>query len=333
MREHKVALLPDELREPDIAVFARAHVLDAPMCSKRSRARPVIFARRFEDCRAVAEGTRLDARSTCCTKIRRHEIGGAMHSRRPLCHGLALAFVGLLAACSSGTSAGLPSNSVAPSAPPLTANLIGPLQFVGQTAVLQVSQQGYLGPFTITSSNGAVLSVAPKLQASQRGPAATGTQTIISANGQAYVSALAQGSASISVNGYGGITVAPAQLQNLAIGSPTPSPSPSPTASPTPTPGAVVLAPNALAFTAVGASNAQSTTASESNYSGTFTAATAAAGQPNSCSGIATISPASGTTFSVTPVAAGHCTFTVSGGGTQSATLTIDVTTTTVGGS
>ena len=253
--------------------------------------------------------------------------GGAVHSRRPLCNGLAFAFVGLLVACSSGTSAGLPSNSVAPSAPPLAVNLIGPLQFVGQTAVLQVSQQRYLGPFTITSSNGAVLSVAPKLQATQRGPAATGPQTIISANGQAYVSALSQGSASISVNGYGGITVAPAQLQNLVIGSPTPSPSP------IPMPGAVVLAPNALAFTAVGAANAQSTTASESNYSGTFTAATAAAGQPNSCSGIATISPASGTTFSVTPVAAGHCTFTLTGGGTQSATLTIDVTTTNVGGS
>ncbi len=267
-------------------------------------------------------------------EIRLHEIGEAMHSRRPLCHGLALAFVGLLAACSSSTGAG-PGSNVAPSAPPLSVNLLSPLQSVGQTAVLQVSQQGYLGPFTITSSNGAVLSLAQKLQSTQRAPAATGPQTIISPNGQAYVSALAQGSASISVNGYGGITVAPAQLQNVVIGSatPTPSPSPTPAPTPTPTPGAVVLAPNALAFTAVGATNAQSTTASESNYAGTFTAATAAAGQTNSCSGIATISPAIGTIFSVTPVAAGHCTFTLTGGGTQSATLTIDVTTTNVGGS
>ncbi len=184
-----------------------------------------------------------------------------------------------------------------------------------------------------------MLSLAQKLQSTQRAPAATGPQTIISPNGQAYVNALAQGSASISVNGYGGIAVAPTQLQNVVIGSPTPSPSPAPTPTPTPTPtpmptpGAVVLAPNALAFTAVGATNAQRTTASESNYAGTFTAATGAAGQTNSCSGIATISPASGTTFSVTPVAAGHCTFTLTGGGTQSATLTIDVTTTNVGGS
>jgi hypothetical protein len=35
----------------------------------------------------------------------------------------------------------------------------------------------------------------------------------------------------------------------------------------------------------------------------------------------------------VTPVAAGHCAFNIAGGGGQSATLTIDVTTTQFGGS
>uniref|UniRef100_E6Q3D4 Uncharacterized protein n=1 Tax=mine drainage metagenome TaxID=410659 RepID=E6Q3D4_9ZZZZ len=240
----------------------------------------------------------------------------------------AILVLGAFAACSPGTSTGLAS-SVAPTAPPLSVNLVGPLQSVGQTAVLQVSQQGYLGPFTITSSNGAVLSVAPKLQSTRRGPQSAGPQTIISANGQAYVNALAQGSASIGITGYGGMSISPPQLQNIAIGAATPSPSPTPS----PTPGAVVLTPSSLAFTAVGAVNAQSTTASETNYSGAFAASTAAAGQSNSCSGIATISPASGTNFSVTPVAAGHCTFALTGGGTQSATLTIDVTTTNVGGS
>lgn len=253
-----------------------------------------------------------------------------MTCKRPCFFVYAILVLGALAACSPGTSTGLAS-SVAPTAPPLSVNLVGPLQSVGQTAVLQVSQQGYLGPFTITSSNGAVLSVAPKLQSTQRAPEAAGPQTIISANGQAYVNALAQGSASIGITGYGGISVAPAQLQNLVIGAATPSPSPTP--SPVPTPGPVVLTPSNLAFTAVGAANAQSTTASETNYTGAFAASTAAAGQSNSCSGIATISPASGTNFSVTPVAAGHCTFTLTGGGTQSATLTIDVTTTNVGGS
>ncbi|MBV9408962.1 MAG: hypothetical protein JO164_09060, partial [Candidatus Eremiobacteraeota bacterium] len=71
----------------------------------------------------------------------------------------------------------------------------------------------------------------------------------------------------------------------------------------------------------------------QANYGGTFTSSTAASGQPNSCATIATISPATGTTFTVTPVAAGHCTFTIAGGGGNSATLTIDVTTTSVGGS
>jgi hypothetical protein len=79
--------------------------------------------------------------------------------------------------------------------------------------------------------------------------------------------------------------------------------------------------------------NAQTTAASQIGYGGTFTASTAAGGQANSCSGIATISPATGTAFTVTPAAAGHCTFTITGGNAQSATLTVDVTTTSVGGS
>ena len=249
--------------------------------------------------------------------------------KRPLLVCSILVFEALVA-CSSGTSTG-PSGSAVPTAPPLSVNVAGTLQSVGETAVLQVSQQGYLGPFTITSSDGAVLSLTPKLQSTQRAPAASGPQTIISSNGQAYVYAAAQGSASIGITGYGGISISPPPLQNIAIGAATPSPSPTP--SPVPTPGPVVLTPSSLAFTAVGAANVQSTTASETNYSGAFAASTAAAGQSNSCSGIATISPASGTNFSVTPVAAGHCTFALTGGGTQSATLTIDVTTTNVGGS
>uniref|UniRef100_E6PDS8 Uncharacterized protein n=1 Tax=mine drainage metagenome TaxID=410659 RepID=E6PDS8_9ZZZZ len=32
------------------------------------------------------------------------------------------------------------------SAPPLSVNLIGPLQYLGDTALLQVSQPGFLGP-------------------------------------------------------------------------------------------------------------------------------------------------------------------------------------------
>lgn len=78
---------------------------------------------------------------------------------------------------------------------------------------------------------------------------------------------------------------------------------------------------------------AQSTTASQSGYSGSFTASTPAAGQTDSCAGLAQIAPSDGTVFAVTPLAAGHCTFAIQGAADRSATLTVDITTTTVGGS
>jgi hypothetical protein len=90
-----------------------------------------------------------------------------------------------------------------------------------------------------------------------------------------------------------------------------------------------------LSFLGIGSAQNQQFTASEANYGGAFTVTTAAAGQPNSCSGIATVSPASSVNgpFTVTPVGAGQCTFTVTGGNGQTATLTIGVANTSVGGS
>lgn len=108
----------------------------------------------------------------------------------------------------------------------------------------------------------------------------------------------------------------------------------SPTPIPTPAPGAVLLSVSAMSFVGTGSANAQALTVSETNYSGTFTVTTAASGQPNSCSGIATVSPISGTgPFTVTPTGVGHCVSSVSGGNGQTAALTIDVSTTTLGGS
>ena len=96
--------------------------------------------------------------------------------------------------------------------------------------------------------------------------------------------------------------------------------------------GPVVLTPSTLNFLATGAQYAQMTTASQTGFSGTFTTSTPPAGQPNSCSGIATIAPMSPPVFSITPVGAGSCYFTFTGGGGQTANLTVGVTTTTVGG-
>lgn len=96
---------------------------------------------------------------------------------------------------------------------------------------------------------------------------------------------------------------------------------------PTPStaPGVVTLSPASLSFLTAGASAAQSVSPSQANYSGPFAALT------TTCAGIATISPASGSAFTVTPVAAGTCSFTVTGSG-ASATLGVTVTTTSVGG-
>lgn len=131
----------------------------------------------------------------------------------------------------------------------------------------------------------------------------------------------------------------PGGTASVATLTPTPSPTPSasaaptPTATPTPAPGSVTLSINSISFAGTGAANSQTVTASQSNYGGQFAATTPAGGQPNSCSGIATISPTtSSSSFTIAPVGLGHCTFTITGGNGQTTTLTVDVTTTTVGG-
>jgi hypothetical protein len=121
---------------------------------------------------------------------------------------------------------------------------------------------------------------------------------------------------------------------------PSPSPTPAPTASPiptptpSPTPGTVLLSTSMLSFNGIGSASSQQFTVSETNYTGTFTVTTAAAGQTNSCSGIATVSPTSGASpFTVTPTGSGQCVFIVAGGSGQTAPLAIGITITTVGGS
>jgi hypothetical protein len=105
------------------------------------------------------------------------------------------------------------------------------------------------------------------------------------------------------------------------------------TLTPTPALGGVTLSVNSISFAGTGAANSQTVTASQSNYGGQFAATTPAAGQPNSCSGIATISPtATSSSFTIAPVGLGRCTFAITGGNGQTTTLTVDVTTTTVGG-
>ncbi len=111
-----------------------------------------------------------------------------------------------------------------------------------------------------------------------------------------------------------------------------PQRSPLPSPSPVPTPGTVMVTPSSLTFVATGPAYAQTVTATQANFSGLFSATTAAAGNATSCSGIVTVAATSATSFAVTPVAAGSCVETIAGGGGEPASLPISVATTSVGG-
>lgn len=94
-------------------------------------------------------------------------------------------------------------------------------------------------------------------------------------------------------------------------------------------PQGVQLSVASMSFLGVGSSLAQTIVASEVNYSGAFSASS------TTCTGIASIALQSGstTTFSVTPVGAGTCSFSIADTMNQSKSFTVMVTTTTVGGS
>ncbi|GAC1388630.1 MAG: hypothetical protein NVSMB31_02930 [Vulcanimicrobiaceae bacterium] len=127
---------------------------------------------------------------------------------------------------------------------------------------------------------------------------------------------------------YGVLASTPAPT---ATPTPAPTATPTPVATATPTPAAIVLSPSSLAFTALGSANAQTVTATETGYTGTFTSSSA-----NCVSGSTTIATlaasASGTQFTVTPVAAGTCSVDINDTSSHHTSLGITVTTTTVGG-
>jgi hypothetical protein len=82
----------------------------------------------------------------------------------------------------------------------------------------------------------------------------------------------------------------------------------------------VMLGPTSLSFSTTGAAAAQPFTASQVGFSGPFT--------PDTCgtANIVSITPASGTTFTVTPNNYGSCTLTVTGAQGLSAQMQITVT-------
>jgi hypothetical protein len=90
---------------------------------------------------------------------------------------------------------------------------------------------------------------------------------------------------------------------------------------------APVAAPASLTFTATGSGSMQSFSVSESGYSGSFTVAAA------QCNGIASVAAgANANTYNVTPLAPGSCGLTLSDPSGDHSTLSISVTSTSIGG-
>ncbi len=81
-------------------------------------------------------------------------------------------------------------------------------------------------------------------------------------------------------------------------------------------PGSVLLVPTSLNFSGTGPGHAQSVSASQSGYSGTFT-------EIDDCSGISTIVPSTHGMFTVTAINDGSCTAVFTGGNHQTAPLPI----------
>jgi hypothetical protein len=96
-----------------------------------------------------------------------------------------------------------------------------------------------------------------------------------------------------------------------------PTPTPSPNATPA---GAIVLSSSSVSLLGSGSSNAQTVTASETSYTGAFSSIGTA------CAGIATV-VVSGSTLTVTGVAAGSCSATITDSFGQTKSLSITVTT------
>jgi hypothetical protein len=131
-----------------------------------------------------------------------------------------------------------------------------------------------------------------------------------------------------------GSTSNPAPVVNVSVPTPVPTAvptaTPAPTATPVPTavPPSALTAPSGSSVAMTKAGQTGTFTVTENGYSGTLTASN---GAP-SCSGIATVAPASGTgpsaTFTITAVAAGICQIKVQDTNGQTVAASVTVTTT-----
>jgi hypothetical protein len=111
-------------------------------------------------------------------------------------------------------------------------------------------------------------------------------------------------------------------VNTVPVATPTPSASPVPTATATasPTPGPLSVTPTTLSFVAAGL--VQNLTVGDPNYTGAFTV--------SGCSGIVTFGTVVSGSLSVTSVAGGSCTLTISDTFSHHVTVSVSVNTLTV---
>ena len=85
-----------------------------------------------------------------------------------------------------------------------------------------------------------------------------------------------------------------------------------------------ITAPSAVTLTGLGANYAQGLNVAQAGYAGSFS-------QTNTCSGVASVAPiavqSASPTFTITPIATGTCSITITGGSSQSVIVPVTVTT------
>ncbi len=232
---------------------------------------------------------------------------------------LVLAFSG----CGGGGSTSVPATA------PVILSSTGSTAFAlspgSASTQFSVTEFGYSGSYTATSSNLAVATVSPATQ--QSSADARGSEAIVAAaaNGSATftITAVANGSAIIAVVDNQGHS-SPFTVVVTGIPNPAPSATPSaiPTASPTPlpspgaSPGPLTVSPVSLTFN--GTAQVQTVTVTDPGTT-SFTV--------SGCSGVATLGAPANGTFTVTSAGAGACTITVSDAFSHQATLAVSVTT------
>ncbi|MBV8689885.1 MAG: hypothetical protein JOZ59_07260, partial [Candidatus Eremiobacteraeota bacterium] len=125
-------------------------------------------------------------------------------------------------------------------------------------------------------------------------------------------------------------SVPPTFVPTLApTATPTPTQAPTPTPSPTAVPTAAplpVASPSSLAFTTTAAGSEKSFQVTEAAYSGGFTA------DGSACNAIADVVAGMPGTYTVYPKSAGHCSVVITDQNGGSTSVSVSVTTTTIGG-